>query len=244
MRWLNLLFVLLANAVPLVGIQRFGWSATTVLVLYWFENLLIAGFTCVRIAAHRAITRKRGHWRAGQLGLLVNGKPSTSGLLGEYATMAFVFTLAHGVFVGMIAVFAGNKHPDDPIWQFSVVQFRQGATWIAAILAVELAVDLAGMKSLSYAALKSQVQARMGRIFVMHMTIILGMFAMTLTDSPFAVLYTLIAFKTLWELATIRQGHARATVLHGAMSAQDADAQGETATQRRSALEDEQAMPA
>src|SRR5690348_9441181 len=99
MRWLNLLFVLLINAVPLVGVKMFGWSVGVVLMLYWVENLLTAVFTTARIALHRALTRKRGHWRTGTLGTKVNNKPSRSGLLGEYAVMAFVFTLAHGIFV-------------------------------------------------------------------------------------------------------------------------------------------------
>src|SRR5437899_7172224 len=87
MRWLNLLFVLLVNAIPLYGVKVLGWSALTVVMLYWFENLLIAVFTCARIALHRQLTRKRGHWRTGQLGTRVGGKPSGQGLLGEYATM-------------------------------------------------------------------------------------------------------------------------------------------------------------
>jgi len=241
MRWLNLLFVLLANAVPLYGVKMLGWSATTVLVLYWFENLLIAVFTCIRIAAHRMLTRKRGHWRPGQLGLLVNGKPSKAGLLGEYATMSFVFTLAHGVFIGMIVVFIGSEHADDAIWQFSGAQFRQGAVWIASVLALELALDLASIRMLSYAALKSAVQARVGRVFVLQLTIILGMFAMLATKSPFAILYALIAFKTAWEMATVGSGQAKAAKLHATM---DAHAQSETASERRIALEDEQVMPA
>src|SRR4051812_37473517 len=99
MRWLNLVFVLLVNAVPLYGIKYLGWSIGTVLLLYWLENLLVALFTCTRIVLHRALTRKSGHWRTGSLGVMVNNKPSTRGLLGEYATMAIVFTLAHGIFV-------------------------------------------------------------------------------------------------------------------------------------------------
>ena len=243
MHWLNLLFVLLTNGVPLYGVKLLGWSATTVLVLFWFENLLTAVFTCIRIAVHRQLTRKRGHWRPGQLGLLVNGKPSRSGLLGEYATMAFVFTLAHGVFVGMIIVVIGNEH-EEAIWQFSAAQFRQGAGWIALTLALNLVVDLAGIKERSYAELKSYVQVRMGRVLVLHLTIILGMFAMLATKSPFAILYMLIAFKTLWELATTRGGQAKATAVHTAMATPDAQAQGETAAERRMALEDEQVMPA
>jgi len=244
MRWINLLFVLPANAVPLYGVKLLGWSATTVLVLYWFENLLIAAFTCIRIAVHRKLTRKHGHWRPGQLGLLVNGKPSQAGLLGEYATMSFVFTLAHGIFVAMIVLVVGDNYSDDAMWQFSGAQFRQGAGWIAMVLALELALDMVGIRRLSYAALKSAVQVRVGRVFVLHLTIILGMFAMLLTQSPYAILYTLIAFKTLWEMATTGSGQAKAASLHATMAAQDAPAQGETAVQRRIALEDEQVMPA
>jgi hypothetical protein len=243
MHWLNLLFVLLTNGVPLYGVKLLGWSATTVLGLFWFENLLTAVFTCIRIAVHRQLTRKRGHWRPGQLGLLINGKPSSSGLLGEYATMAFVFTLAHGVFVGMIIVVIGNEH-EEAIWHFSAAQFRQGAGWIALTLALNLVADLAGIKSRSYAELKSYVQVRMGRIFVLHLTIILGMFAMLATKSPFAILYMLIAFKTLWELATTRSGQAKAAAMHASMATQDAQAQGETAAERRVAIEDEQVRPA
>jgi len=241
MQWLNLLFVLLTNGVPLYGVKLLGWSATTVLVLFWFENLLTAVFTCIRIAVHRQLTRKRGHWRPGQLGLLVNGKPSRSGLLGEYATMAFVFTLAHGVFVWLIVVFIGSDH-EEAIWQFSAAQFRQGAGWIALTLALNLIADLAGIKNRSYAELKSYVQVRMGRIFVLHFTIILGMFAMLATKSPYAILYMLIAFKTLWELATTRSGQAKATAAHASMAAPDT--QGPTVTERRMAIEDEQVKPA
>ena len=241
MHWLNLLFVLLTNGVPLYGVKLLGWSATTVLGLFWLENLLTAVFTCIRIAVHRQLSRKRGHWRPGQLGLLVNGKPSRSGLLGEYATMAFVFTLAHGVFVWLIIVFIGSEH-EEAIWQFSAAQFRQGAGWIASTLALNLVADLAGSKARSYAELTSYVQVRMGRIFVLHFTIILGMFAMLATKSPYAILYMLIAFKTLWELATTRSGKSKAAALHASMEKQDA--QGETAAARRIALEDEQVRPA
>jgi len=240
----QILILLGINAVPVAGVALGSWNAATALMLYWFENLLIAAFTCVRIAVHRKLTRKRGHWRPGQLGLLVNGKPSQAGLLGEYATMSFVFTLAHGVFVGMIVLVVGDNYSDDAMWQFSGAQFRQGAAWIALVLALELALDLASIRTLSYAALKSAVQVRVGRVFVLHLTIILGMFAMLLTQSPYAILYTLIAFKTVWEMATTGSAQAKATTLHATMAAQDAPAQGDTATQRRIALEDEQVMPA
>ena len=44
---------LLINAVPLVGVLYFDWSAINVVVLYWFENLLIAICTSIRLLLHR-----------------------------------------------------------------------------------------------------------------------------------------------------------------------------------------------
>src|SRR3954467_12002220 len=80
MRWIGLLFALLVNAVPLYGVHNLGWSASTVVALYWSENLALAFFTCARIALHRKLTRKRGHWRGGTIGVKVNDKLVTGGL--------------------------------------------------------------------------------------------------------------------------------------------------------------------
>lgn len=201
MRWLNLLFVLVVNAIPLYGVRQLGWSASTVVVLYWFENLLLVLFTSARIALHRALTHKRGHWRQGQLGTRVNDKPSTAGLLGEYAVSSLVFTLAHGIFVGAFVLIGAQDHSDDPHWAFSRVQFWQGAQWLALALVADFLVDAATMRSRSFAWLKAYVGQRMGRVIIMHLAIIFGMWGMMATESPFAVLYVLIGLKTLWDLA-------------------------------------------
>ena len=206
MRWLNLLFVLAINAVPLVGVKYHDWSASTVVALYWVENLLVAVFTCARILLHRALTRKRGHWRTNQLGVKVNEKPSGLGLFGEYATIAFVFTLAHGIFVGAFILIAGQNHSDNPLWAFSGEQLRRGVQWMAAAMTLEFAIDAATMRSRSFAWIKSYVGRRMGRVLVMHLTIIFGMWGMMATESPFAVLYVLIALKILWDLASSTAG--------------------------------------
>ena len=201
MRWLNLVFVLLVNAVPLYGIKYLGWSIGTVLLLYWVENVLVTLFTCARIALHRALTRKSGHWRTGSLGVLVNGKPSTRGLLGEYATMAIGFTLAHGIFVYAIVFLFGEGSSDPEQWRFSFEQFRFGALQMIGLMSFEFLLDAAQMRSRNFAWIKTYVQQRMGRVLVLHLAIIFGMMAMVATESPVAVLYVLIGLKTLWDLA-------------------------------------------
>ena len=256
MRWINLLFVLLVNAVPLVGVKYYGWSASSVVVLYWIENLLAVVFTCARIALHRALTRKRGHWRKGQLGTKVNNRPSQQGLLGEYATMAILFTLAHGIFVGGFTLIAADNHPHDPLWTVSRAQLAQGVQWMLAAMAVEFLIDAATMRRRSFAWISGYVGARVGRVLIMHLTLIFGMWGMMITESPFAVLYVLIGLKTLWDLAA--SGGAKqlpdeppqwalkiGAKQHGrGLDEQRAWWKGEVAARTRAAIEDEEVMPA
>ena len=255
-----IVLVLLINAVPLVGVLRYEWSSLNVLVLYWFENLLVAVFTCIRLVVHRRLTRKRGYWRGGQLGVQTNGKPMQSGLLAEYATAAFVFTFAHGIFVGAIVLILSQNFPDNPMWSFSFDQVERGVLVISAMLAIELVADLVNIRSRSFAWMKDYVQRRMSRVLILHMTIIFGMLAMSLTSSPLGILYVLIGLKTLVELAgTAPQSQAAdpdkppgwALKIVGRF---DKDKNGPSAfakkwkqdmeTGRRNAVEDEEAMPA
>jgi hypothetical protein len=198
--------VLLVNAVPLVGVLHHGWSVASVLVLYWFENLLVAACTCIRIAVHRRLTRKRGHWRDAQLGISSNGKPLRGGLLTEYATGAFVFTLAHGVFVAIIVLALGKEYADEPTGAFSLQQAGYGALVIAAMLVVELAFDLATIRTRSYAWMQAQARQRMGRVVILHVVIIFGMAAVVVTGSPLGIILLLVGLKTLTELGTAAAG--------------------------------------
>jgi Family of unknown function (DUF6498) len=260
MRWVGLLFALLVNAIPLYGVRNLGWSASTVVALYWSENLALAFFTCARIALHRRLTRKRGHWRGGTIGVKVNNQLVTGGLLKEYAVLAFPFTLVHGIFVIAFVGIGASNHSESA-WQFSRVQYTQGLQWILAALALEFVLDAATMRSRSFAWLKAYVGKRTGRVLIMHFVIIIGMFAMMAMDSPYAMLYVLIGFKTLWDVfASSSSANPRelpmeppAWVLRtaerlgkdggGARKAR-ADWQRNREEQIRAAVEDEQVMPA
>jgi hypothetical protein len=257
------MLAVLMNAVPLVGVLYFEWSAINVLVLYWFENLLIGFCTLIRLIAHRAWTRKRGYWRhSNRLGIQVDNKPAEMGLIGEYAIATFGFTLAHGVFVGAIALIVHQNYPDQAMWQLSWHQVLRGALAIAAFLGIELAVDLTRIRGASFAALRDYAQARMGRVIVLHLAIIFGMFAMAMSHSPMGILYVLIGIKTCTDLLGV--------ATRGAPKIADSDTpppawamrmanklgkdkggaaglqkqwQSERDQARRNAIEDEQTMP-
>jgi hypothetical protein len=261
MRWIGLLFALLVNAVPLYGVYRLGWSASTVVALYWAENLALAVFTCARIWLHRKLTRKRGHWRGGTIGVKVNDKLVTGGLLTEYALLAFPFTLVHGIFVVALVALGASNHSDSAAWQFSRVQFEQGLQWILAALVLEFVIDAATMRSRSFAWLKAYVGRRTGRVLIMHFVIIFGMFGMMAMQSPFAMLYVLIGFKTLWDVfasdaaadprslpteppAWVLATAARLGKDGGGAKKARADWQRSREQQIRAAVEDEETQPA
>ena len=256
-----IVLALLINAVPLAGVLYFDWSAINVLVLYWFENLMIGVCTFIRLLLHRSWTRKRGYWRhTNRLGIQINNKPAMMGLIGEYAAASFGFTLAHGIFVGGIALLVHQNYPDQAMWQLSWHQVFRGALAIAAFLGVELVVDLMRIRTASFAALRDYAQARMGRVIVMHLAIIFGMMAMALSNSPMGVLYVLIALKAGADLLSIvtrgaakladrpptgwsKQTAAKLGKDKGTVVGVLKHWQAEREQARKNAIEDEQPMP-
>jgi len=256
----RLVTLLVSNAIPLLGVWYYGWSATNVLVLYWLESLLVAVFTCLRIAMHCGLTRRRGHWREGQLA----AKPGPIGnrpvMLRDYAVIAFVFTLAHGIFVAGISFILARNHPGEPIWQFASIPFRQGASILLGMLVIDFVVDRATLAQRTFAWIKGYTQQRMGRVLILHLAIIGGMFAMAATQSPFGVLYALIGLKTLWDLAMSRAGDSAAATPEkppawllnvgdrmgkdkGGAAALQQEWTRERAAARQRGIEDEQPMP-
>jgi hypothetical protein len=252
----NLLMALLLNAVPAYGIAVRGWSVPTVLVLYWLENLMMALLTTLRILMHRLWTRKRGHWRVqSDINFKVNGKSTPAKtFLSGYVGFALIFTLAHGVFVFGICAILAQTYPDQAQWHVAAAQLRQGALWIFAFLAVDLLVDLPRLRHGSFAWLKQSVERRMGRVLILHLAIIFGMFIMFITESPFSVVYALITMKTLADLASALSGNTQVPseppqwVLKAADKGKDAAAlkkqwQDKLTRDQQQAIEDEQVMP-
>ncbi len=180
--------------------MRLGWSATNVLVLYWLESLMVAIFICLRIDLHRRLTRRRGHWREGQLASSPGGLATHPVLLGNYAVIAFVFTLAHGLFVLTLTWIISARHPDDPAWRFAFDPLVHGALAMFAPMLIDFCVDPGGIRARPFAWIRACTQQRMGRVLILHLAIILGMFASAAFESPYGLLYALILLNTLWDL--------------------------------------------
>ena len=203
MRLLTLILVLATNAVPIYGALRLGWSAPTLLVLFWSENAIGIVFTSLRIWLHRRLTRKRGHWNtkaSANVGNSVKAGDRTT-LLAAYAVPSALFTGAHAIFVFAIAFAIAGKHPEDPFWRFSSEQLWIGLQWITVVMLLDFGKDLFSLRRHSYAWIKRYSDQRMGRVIVLHLGIIFGMGALAFFESPLAPLCVLMGLKALLDLA-------------------------------------------
>ena len=193
-------FALALNAVPLMGVLFFGWSAANLVPLYWVENLFVACSICIRIARHRSLTRKRGHLRP-HLGLEVNNQPFEGTFLQEYTSLAFAFTLAHGLFLIGILFWLDERGVT-----LDWAQLGWGVLAVLAVVLIDLALELPALQRRSFAAIKLVATKGVWRVVVMQITIIGGTMLGVLLEWPLGVLAVLIGLKTLSDLAAALAG--------------------------------------
>src|SRR6202521_5252539 len=161
---------LAVNAVPIWGLVFKGWSLATMLFLYWLENLLNTAFIGARIWLHRSLTNKRGHWMTVKAGGLA--VPAT--LLENFAGSNLIFTLIHGVFVGLFTFgFLGSRP--------SLPDLAHGALWLVAGMTLAFALDARTIGRQPFAWIRARVDGAVGRMLLVHICIIGGVIALALT---------------------------------------------------------------
>lgn len=202
MRWLHALLAVAMNAVPVVGVLAFGWSVPTILVLFWLENVAITVAHCLRIAAHRRLTRRAGHWQHVMTSNRVE-HPTT--LLAGYAWMAGFFTFGHGIFVLLFALLVIPQHGGASAY-FDAGEFLAGARILLLITALDLALDLVGLRERSYAWIDQATARRMGRVVILHLGILFGAMAIAMSKVPVAMLMVLLGLKAVVDLAAALAG--------------------------------------
>lgn len=215
MRWLHALLALAMNAVPVVGVLAYGWSVPTILVLFWLENVLITVAHCLRIAAHRRATRRAGHW---QHALVYNRVERPTTLLAAYASMAGIFTFGHGIFVLLFA-FLVIPQQGGTGGYFDGGEFLLGARILLLIGLLDLGLDLPGLRERSYAWIDQATARRMSRVVTLHLGILFGAIAVSMSKAPVAMLMVLLGLKALVDvyaaLASGKPGTADLMVAKG-----------------------------
>ena len=204
---LPLVALLVANALPVVGVLCFGWDAFAIVLLYWSENVVVGFYNVLKMAFLKV--------------------PHPAAHLGKLFMIPFFtvhyggFTAVHGVFV--LAFFKQDAAGFNP--------FPAGDTWPCFFVFVQLLFNVIGQAisilppNMLYAIaglfvshgisfgynyfykgerdrtnLKKLMGQPYGRIVVLHIAVLFGGFLTMVLGSPIGVLLILVLLKTIIDV--------------------------------------------
>lgn len=161
------------------------WSAATLLSLYWWENACGSVLVALRIAIHRALTRKRGYRRL-QLDLNTNssaadGKGTREGrgrrrrpplekpgsFLAEFLVAACAATAVHGLLLWFFVAKILERTADG-------TALRQGVLGVAGFQLAGFLLDLPGIRARPFAWIRELAQNTVSRVMLIHLVLIVG----------------------------------------------------------------------
>jgi hypothetical protein len=192
-----LIALIVANAIPLIGVLFLGWSVWNILVIYWLENGIVGAFNVLKMA------RSDGSAPSAAT-FMVNGQPATTmtkvALIPFFVMHYGIFWFVHGIFVLTLPAFLSLGLREGP-----GLDLDPGAVLFAA-------VALAISHGLSYwwnflrggeyrRVTPAQLMfAPYRRLIALHLTIIFGAIAVMFTGAPVAAVAILVAVKTILDV--------------------------------------------
>lgn len=223
--------LIMANAVPLLGVLSFGWSVWTILIVYWLENGIVGGFNVLKMVlaqgdgagAPLARSSAAQAWR-------INGRAADgmakAALIPFFIVHYGIFWLVHGVFVFALPAFGainpGAISAPDPSTDpaLLVTPGMPGPDLWTIVFAV-LALFASHGASFLFNYLRGgeykrttaagQMFAPYGRLVILHVTIIFGALAISFTGAPNTAVVILVALKTAMDLAFHLREHRGGT---------------------------------
>jgi len=187
----------LFNLIPLAGVLFFGWNLSSIMVLYWFENVIIGFFNALKMAK-AAGTKPLTKLYSGNKAVTIAQK---SGSILFFIVHFGMFTFGHGVF---IFAFFGRDLP-----AFSSLLLA--ALCLFASHGISYAYNFIGNEEYKRVAFQDLFFQPYKRIIVMHITIIVGAFIAFKFDQPTFFLILLIFLKIAIDIFTHKKEHAKFT---------------------------------
>jgi hypothetical protein len=199
-RAVHLLVALAVVAVPATGWFVEDWSGGTTLAVYWFETAAACLFIAARIGVHQRWSPRRGHFRYQAPSGERRSSQNSTFLVGFVVT-SVAFCAAHGVFLGVILfMLAHNGERELAGVDWRSVGF--GCSCVFAFLAIDFAMDLRRLRGWSFWQVEQTAHRGLGRVVVVHLTLVFGLFAVAVTGAPGALFGVFVALKSLFALST------------------------------------------
>jgi hypothetical protein len=174
-----------ANLLPLFGVIFLDWDAFSIVALYWVENVIIGLIDALKLIVAKG----------------PSGGIAAALFLLHYGFFCFI----HGIFV--LALFGHDDRlfsPADELTEFARLFTEQHLWWAIAALAAShlfsFVTNYLGRREYERQNMMEFVVQAYGRIFVLHIAIILGGWIAMAMGSSVGVLFLLIVGKTMMDL--------------------------------------------
>jgi hypothetical protein len=193
---LSVLFLIVANLVPLYGVFFLKWQVFPILLLFWTENVIVGIFNVFKMLA--ASPASATSWLAKVF------------MIPFFCFHYGMFTFVHGIFVfGLFGGFftAGASFPDEQSLLQAIADSQLGWAILALFLshAVSFFMNYIGKKEYERAGVQELMAQPYSRVVVLHVTILAGGFVVMALGSPAFALLLLILLKTFIDV----QAHLR-----------------------------------
>ena len=187
----RLLFRAGAQSVPAAGVFGLSWHPAGGLLLYWVESVLALGATALLLTlfARRARAPERGADRAA----IASEGIATRDVLLVHGGAFGVFGL---FFAGFLTILIGHGHVPGT----GLLEAAAGVPIVAALVALELGIDLARFRRISAPDLALRVNAGNRRFVLFWIVGFVGVGATMLFGKPLLLFAVFAGVKLLFEV--------------------------------------------
>jgi hypothetical protein len=196
-RFIHPLTLLAVIAVPAAGWFVEDWSGGTTLAVYWFETVATCLFVAAQILVHQRWNPRRGHFR--YTAPTANRGSAQASFVAGFLQTSLAFSAAHAVFLGGMLFLLSD-------YELAIVDWRSvglGCLSVFGLLALDFVVDLAGLRQRSFLHLEQTADQGLGRVIVVHLTLVFGLFGIALTGAPTAFFGVFVVLKSLYALGSV-----------------------------------------
>ena len=199
--------LVLANLVPLFGIVAFGWTLHSLLVVYWLESGVVgaAYVAKIRRAEGEDDPEELPSWE-------LNGRSADSFVGTSNGRIATFFLGHYGVFWAFHGLFVLYGFPDEfpGLEPASPRVVAVAAVSLAGYHAVSYWLNYLGQREYERNGPVTLMVEPYSRVFVLHVTIVLGAIPIQLFGAPAGALVVMVLVKTYFDLEAHRREHERA----------------------------------
>lgn len=196
--------IVIGNLIPIAGVLFLGWDAGAILILYWIENFIVGAFTLPRILMAQG--------PAPAPGSAIGGTPLASRVFMAvfFCVHYGIFWIGHGVFALMLAASFRSQAAlaDNPVDAVGAMAGGEAAVSFLIAIAAMVVLHAFGfwrefLKTGLWrtATPNGEMFRPYGRLFVLHLTVLLGAFGLASVGAPAWTMIVLCVGKMVLELA-------------------------------------------